>query len=114
MTELAQILSNVFRAIRRGEVSFADVRDYVNFLVDGSDYQKYIRSAEWRKRANAAKKRVGYRCQVCNRHAREIQIEAHHRTYERIGMERPEDITVLCRDCHELYEKNKRMKRGRK
>lgn len=71
------------------------------------DYYEYIASSEWKQKANAAKERAGYRCQVCNRHKKEVVLDAHHRTYERLGNERPEDITVLCRDCHELYETNK-------
>ena len=68
------------------------------------DYYEYINSPEWRRRADAAKARAGYRCRVCNRHADEVVLNAHHRTYERLGNEDPDDITVLCRDCHELYE----------
>lgn len=71
------------------------------------DYYEYIKSPAWKAKAAAAKKRAGYRCQVCNRHKKEVRLEAHHRTYERLGNERPEDITVLCRDCHELYEANR-------
>ena len=75
------------------------------------DYYTYIASPEWHAKAEAAKKRVGYRCQVCNIGRDEGAIlDAHHRTYERLGHERPEDITVLCRDCHELYEYNKGVK----
>lgn len=68
------------------------------------NYYQYINSAEWREKANAAKKAAGYRCRVCNKHSREVTLDAHHRTYERLGHELPQDITVLCRDCHELYE----------
>jgi 5-methylcytosine-specific restriction endonuclease McrA len=71
------------------------------------DYYEYIKSQAWRQRANEAKKRAGYRCQVCNKHRDETQLDAHHRTYERLGRERPEDITVLCRGCHGLYEENR-------
>lgn len=70
----------------------------------GINYYAYIESEEWRQRANAAKLRAGYRCQVCNRPSSEVTLDAHHRTYERLGDELPEDITVLCRGCHELYE----------
>ncbi len=70
-------------------------------------YHEYIKSASWREKAMAAKERAGWRCQVCNKHKRETTLDAHHRTYERLGYELPEDITVLCRDCHELYELNK-------
>ena len=67
------------------------------------DYYQYINSAEWRDRAKAAKKAVGYRCQVCNKHSSEVTLDAHHRTYDRLGHEASQDITVLCRDCHALY-----------
>jgi replicative DNA helicase len=30
-------------------------------------------------------------------------LEVHHRTYERIGQERSEDLTVLCDVCHGLF-----------
>jgi hypothetical protein len=29
-----------------------------------------------------------------------VKLEVHHRTYTRLGFEIPEDITVLCDDCH--------------
>lgn len=76
------------------------------WLFGPPDYQTYIHSPAWRARATAAKVRAGWRCQVCNR---EGGLEAHHRTYERLGRERREDITVLCRDCHRLYHANKRL-----
>ncbi len=75
------------------------------------DYREYIRSDEWKKRAEEAKARVGNRCQVCNRSRTEVQLDAHHRTYEYLGNERPEDITVLCRDCHQLYEDKKKARK---
>ena len=75
------------------------------------NYYEYIKSDEWRKRADAAKQRAGFRCQVCNRAYPRMLLNAHHRTYERLGHEDPNDITVLCRDCHELYELNKKIQR---
>ncbi len=75
------------------------------------DYYTYIQSDRWRQKANQAKQRAGYRCQICNRSASETQLDAHHRTYERLGNEAPEDITVLCRDCHFLYEANNKLRK---
>ncbi|MCA9936100.1 MAG: hypothetical protein H6662_10500 [Ardenticatenaceae bacterium] len=72
------------------------------------DYRTYIKSSEWRQKAEEAKARAGNRCQVCNRSRAEVQLDAHHRTYERLGYELPEDITVLCRECHQLYEDAKK------
>lgn len=64
------------------------------------NYREYIRSPEWRAKADAAKERAGHRCQLCNSDG---QLDAHHRTYKRLGNEEPEDITVLCRDCHAKF-----------
>lgn len=75
------------------------------------NYAEYLQTEEWRQRAEAAKARVGYRCQICNRASPRVILEVHHRTYERLGHEQPEDLTVLCRGCHELYESNRRMPR---
>lgn len=63
-------------------------------------YETYIRSRRWKEKADAAKARAGWRCQTCNRPHKQVRLEAHHRTYERLGWEVDEDITVLCSDCH--------------
>jgi len=64
------------------------------------DYDEYIQSEEWFARAYAAKVRAGHRCQVCYS---PDKIQAHHRTYDRLGNELPTDITVLCDKCHKLF-----------
>lgn len=64
------------------------------------NYYAYITSDEWRNKAEKAKARAGYRCQICNAHQSDVMLHAHHRTYERLGNERPDDITVLCEECH--------------
>lgn len=65
-----------------------------------SRYHEYLRSDRWRAVREGALERAGHRCQVCNGGDR---LQVHHRTYVNLGAERPEDITVLCDDCHELY-----------
>ena len=91
-------------------VYFYEVTMKPSNIVEPQDinYPEYILTPGWRVRATKAKELVGWRCQVCNRHKSEVTLDAHHRTYERLGDERPEDITVLCRDCHGLYESNKK------
>lgn len=64
------------------------------------DYGAYLRSPEWRVRARKALVRAGHRCQICNTRG---QLDVHHRTYKRLGREWPEDLTVLCRTCHDLF-----------
>ena len=70
-------------------------------------YKEYIISDAWQEKAKAAKSRANWKCQVCNESNDKVVLDAHHRTYERLGDELAEDITVLCRDCHSLYEANK-------
>jgi len=67
------------------------------------DYKEYINSERWRIKSTEAKKRAGWRCQVCNTTGNFRTLHAHHRTYDRLGNERPEDITVLCERCHTFF-----------
>jgi len=65
------------------------------------NYEAYLRSSRWRKRADAAKARALYQCQGCGRPQGVVTLNAHHRTYVRLGYEVPEDLTVLCQEaCH--------------
>lgn len=74
-----------------------------------SNYEEYLKSNIWREKADEAKKRAGYRCQVCNVSQAQVRLDAHHRTYERLGNELPEDITILCRNCHKLFHQAKKL-----
>jgi hypothetical protein len=75
------------------------------------DYYEYIVSPEWIEKSKQAKIRAGNRCQICNRSSRQVILHTHHRTYERLGNEKDSDLTVLCVDCHKLYEDNKKLKK---
>ncbi len=68
-------------------------------------YADYIQSERWREKALEAKRRAGFRCQGCNASA---NLQSHHRTYDNLGNEPPEDLTVLCCDCHEKLRKEAR------
>lgn len=72
-------------------------------------YYRYIVSADWKKKSDEAKQRAGNRCQVCNQSGRVVTLNTHHRTYKNLGNEKPEDLTVLCEDCHETFHRNKRL-----
>lgn len=66
-------------------------------------YLEYIRSDMWKAKAALAKQRADYKCQVCNSG---LRLNVHHRTYERLGNEAASDLTVLCRGCHESFERS--------
>lgn len=66
-------------------------------------YDEYLRSAAWR--SNPVRLRefeaAGLQCRLCtNSAANGHALEAHHRTYERLGHEIDGDLTALCRECH--------------
>ncbi len=64
-------------------------------------YSEYLRTPEWQEKRRAALKRARYACQVCN--ASGVEINVHHRTYERRGQEWAADLIALCRPCHERH-----------
>lgn len=69
-------------------------------------YWDYLKTEAWKLKADAAKRRAKFRCQVCNS---KKNLQAHHRTYARLYKERPEDLTVLCAECHKLFSDNGRL-----
>lgn len=69
-------------------------------------YEDYLRSAKWQRKRRAALARAEHRCQVCSGRDR---LNVHHRTYERLGDERPADLTVLCETCHEIFHRHGRL-----
>lgn len=60
-------------------------------------YEQYLETPEWQARAAEVKLLRGNRCEVCGSRN---DLHAHHLTYERRGHEAPEDLQVLCKDCH--------------
>ena len=68
-------------------------------------YAEYLKSTEWQVRRRWALDAADRRCQVCYSNGDDGQgpLDVHHRTYDRVGAERPSDLTVLCRTCHSLY-----------
>ena len=71
-----------------------------------ANYQAYLTSDAWKKKAEVAKLAAGFRCQVCNDSE---SIQVHHRTYEKIGDESPSDLIVLCDGCHSLFHASKKV-----
>ena len=57
---------------------------------------------EWKVQRAQALARAGYKCQACSR--RDTTLDVHHNTYENYGDERPEDLVVLCRSCHQKVQ----------
>jgi hypothetical protein len=71
-------------------------------------YTLYLDSDAWKARRSYMVRRAGHRCQVCNSRER---LEVHHRTYDRLGHERIDDLTVLCHECHGDFHASGRLGR---
>jgi hypothetical protein len=74
----------------------AEEANYLHYM----PYAEYLQTAHWKKISQKTRDRFGCRCAVCNS---DQFIQVHHRTYERRGFEWPEDLIVLCGQCHEIY-----------
>lgn len=64
-------------------------------------YAEYLSTSYWLLFAREARARAGYHCQLCDRD--DLPLEVHHRRYDRLGDERPDDVIVLCEDCHRRH-----------
>lgn len=64
------------------------------------EYRKYLGSEHWIETKALAKRRAGYKCQLCG-NTRYLQV--HHNNYSRLGHEQDNDLIVLCRNCHAKY-----------
>ena len=61
------------------------------------NYEKYMKSEEWKDKRWKALERGWHRCCLCGA---EECLHVHHRSYDNLGDERPEDLEVLCKHCH--------------
>lgn len=68
-----------------------------------AEYLRYLRSPKWQRvRRDALRRQPA--CVVC---ANKDGLDVHHKTYERLGNERPEDVVVLCRNCHDAFHRHR-------
>ncbi len=65
-----------------------------------SEYSEYIHSARWKTLRAQALARAKDRCEVCGFSKWSVQLEVHHKTYERFKHERLDDLLVVCVSCH--------------
>jgi 5-methylcytosine-specific restriction endonuclease McrA len=66
-------------------------------------YEQHLRSDVWKSTRRNILARDGYLCCRCGG----IATEVHHRTYERLGHERDEDLESLCPPCHQKADQER-------
>lgn len=62
------------------------------------NYQAYLQTRKWKNKRYRALRRARYSCQINEQHTKNLHV--HHRTYKRLGFERPQDLIVVCAMCH--------------
>lgn len=86
--------------VQRSESPSGEVNTQQIPLLRTMSYRDYLRSDHWATVRAEALARALYRCALCNR---DMNLQVHHRTYERLGYELPSDLTVLCDECHHRF-----------
>ena len=56
----------------------------------------YLKTSHWQTMRRLALEHYGSTCVLCN----QTPVQVHHRTYDRRGRERLDDLIVLCDKCH--------------
>jgi hypothetical protein len=72
-------------------------------------YRDHLKSANWKKLRKAKLAEAHGLCQRCG--SGSGRREVHHKSYERLGNERLDDLIVLCPECH-AFEDKIRAKQG--
>ncbi len=67
-------------------------------------YKQYLLSPEWSNIRLDLFQVRGKKCERCNSTYR---LQIHHKTYENVFNEEPEDLEILCKRCHEAEHPHK-------
>jgi len=63
------------------------------------EYKQYLSSWQWEDKKSCILNEINF-CQCCGS---KNLLEIHHKHYNNIGLERLEDVLVLCRSCHQFF-----------
>jgi 5-methylcytosine-specific restriction endonuclease McrA len=72
-------------------------------------YHQHISSAPWKNLRRKVIEQRGNRCERCGQVRASLAL--HHVHYRFIGSERPEDVELLCPECHAGADEARRPKR---
>lgn len=64
-------------------------------------YQEYLQTRHWKAfRRKVIGRKGRKKCTNCRS---KKHIHVHHMTYENVGFEKLDDVTILCSVCHKLH-----------
>lgn len=67
------------------------------------EYRSVIASKRWRELRVRLMRERGSICERCGKTwapGYKVSLQLHHKTYERLGRERDEDVQLVCESCH--------------
>jgi 5-methylcytosine-specific restriction endonuclease McrA len=68
-------------------------------------YQERISGAQWKSLKGEIIEQRGNRCERCG--AENVSLALHHLHYRSLGNEQPEDVELLCRECHTAADESR-------
>ena len=85
------------------ETANFDIQKIKNPEIKGSEYQKGEQLG-FENVKSYVRYRDGYKCKHCKKN-KDKRLEVHHITSRQIGGDRPENLVLLCKECHGLHHK---------
>lgn len=74
------------------------------------EYREYLKSDAWQQKRAMMFGLRGRKCEKCD--ATDVTLQIHHLTYANIFNEPPEDLQIVCIECHEkIHNKKPRVKK---
>lgn len=90
-------------AMMDGSITFFNEKT-IKDVINGMNYNDFLKTMYWRICAYRAKKKSGFRCAMCGS---KDNLNVHHSTYEFHGSEHTRDglksLTCVCKDCHSKH-----------
>lgn len=76
-------------------------------------YLQHLASEKWAAFRDRIIEDRGAKCERCGLRG---SVQVHHKTYRRLGNEKPEDVSLYCKPCHAFIHevKDKTKKRAKK
>jgi 5-methylcytosine-specific restriction endonuclease McrA len=71
-------------------------------------YQERIASTEWKLFRRTVIEQRGNRCERCSRD--DTTLVLHHLHYRSLGNEQPEDVELICSECHTAADEKRALK----
>lgn len=102
LANIRRQLCNLRKRAKLGRVTESEKRGAMKAERPPAEYLNYLASPDWKRRKRQWLEYWDFRCALCDSNKK---LDVHHRTYIRLGNERPNDCLALCRSCHNAADR---------